>query len=160
MKTYLLLVTAAIFTASSVSNAQMRRGANSPRPAIERIESFKKVRMMETLKLDENQSVKLIARYNSHQERMRELERQTNEIYDRLEGQIQSNASESEYAQTFAALREYEKKRSEERMIFFNELKEVLTPKQVAEYMIFERNFARDLREAVRDVKAERLKSR
>jgi Spy/CpxP family protein refolding chaperone len=158
MNKFLSLALAALLLPSLLANAQTRRN-ETQRPAFERIESFKKVRMMEAMKLDENQSVKLFARYNDHQEQMKSLERESNELFDKLESQIRSNASEGEYQQTIGELRNYEKKRTEERQRYFNELKDVLTPKQLAEYMVFERNFARDLREAVRDVKIDRLKN-
>ncbi|HLP15650.1 MAG TPA: hypothetical protein VK470_05295 [Bacteroidota bacterium] len=158
MKKYILYTLAAVVVISQGMAAQMKRNFN-PHPAMDRIESFKKVRMMETMKLDETMSVKLFARYNAHQDRIKELEREGNDIYDKLESQIQSNASESEYSQTFSTLREYEKKWGEERVRYFNELKDLLTPKQLAEYMVFERNFSRDLREAVRNVKMDRLKN-
>jgi Spy/CpxP family protein refolding chaperone len=158
MNKFLSFALVALLLPSFLANAQSRRN-EAQRPASERIESFKKVRMMEAMKLDENQSVKLFARYNDHQDQMKSLERESNELFDKLESQIRSNASEGEYQQTIGELRSYEKKRTEERQRYFNELKDVLTPKQLAEYMVFERNFARDLREAVRDVKIDRLKN-
>lgn len=157
---YVLMAVAVLMLAHTGADAQPRRQMMGQRQAFERVESFKKVRMMETLKLDEDQSVKLIARYNSHREKMQDLDQEANVLFDKLESLIQSNASESDYNQAFAAVRDYERRRSEERQKYYNDLKEVLSPKQLAEYMVFERNFARDLREAVREVKMERLKKR
>jgi hypothetical protein len=38
------------------------------------------------------------------------------------------------------------------------ELKEVLSNKQIAQYIVFERNFVQELRQAVRDVQRDRIK--
>jgi Spy/CpxP family protein refolding chaperone len=159
MKTFFIVVVLSACLMPSLLSSQTRHPAGQ-RPALERVESLKKVRMMEALKLDENQSMKLLARYNKHRETVHAIEVESGELFDRIDGQIQANASDAEFNQSFAALLDFDKRKSEERQRYMNDLREVLTTKQIAEYVVFERNFARDLREAVRDVKMDKLKSR
>ena len=148
------LVTILFFCLSLVANgqAQKRNQDREDRPALDRIESFKKVRMLEILKLDEATSAKFIARYNLRMERTRAAERMRGEIVDRLEQQLAANASDAEFAQTFAALAEQEKKMFDGRISFITDLRDILTPRQVAQFIAFERTFNRDLRNIVRDV--------
>jgi len=148
------LVTMLFFCLSLVANgeAQKKNQDREDRPALDRIESFKKVRMLEILKLDEATSAKFIARYNLRMERTRAAERTRGEIVDRLEQQIAANASDVEFAQTFAALAEQEKKMFEGRISFVTDLRDILTPRQVAQVIAYERTFNRDLRNIVRDV--------
>ncbi len=159
MKKYCYSLLIAICLAPVATNAQMHRSMGQ-RPALERVESLKKVRMMEALKLDENQSVKVFARYNNHREMMHALENESRGLFDKLDSQIQAGASDAEFNQTFAALLDIDRKKTEMRTKFINDLRDVLTTKQIAEYVAFERNFARDLREAVRDVKVDGQKNR
>ncbi len=159
MKKYLFFVLIAGCLAPAAMSAQMHRNTGQ-RPALERVETLKKVRMMEALKLDENQSVKLFARYNTHRELMHGLENESRELFDKLDAQIVANAPDAEFNQTFAALLDLDRKKNEIRTKFINDLRDVLTTKQIAEYVVFERSFARDLRQAVRDVKMDGPKNR
>ena len=138
--------------------AQPRWGERGKWPASDRVESYKKVRMLEVLRLEEDQSVKFVARYNKHSETMHGFEKERNSIVDKLNNQAGGNAKDAEYDETFQSLLELDKKVSGERLHFLDELKEVLSRKQVAEYIVFERNFAQELRQAIRDVQKERMK--
>ncbi|MCX6139191.1 MAG: hypothetical protein NTV54_17045 [Ignavibacteriales bacterium] len=148
---YFLLSIAVVFSVV-VGNAQKRSQQKEERPAFERVESFKKVRLLETLKLDEATSVKFIARYNQHIERMRAADRARGELVDKLEQQMAADASDAEFAQSFAILADYEKKMLDGRIGFISELREILTARQVAQFIIFERTFNKDLRNIIRDI--------
>ena len=159
MNYFVTIVFGVMFLATSSLLAQPDRGDRSQRPAYDRIESFKKVRMLESLKLDEEQSAKFIARYNKHQDTMHGFEKERNELVDKLDVQSKSDAGDDDYSRTFNLLLDVDKKISGERLRFLTELKEVLTNKQIAEYIVFERNFVQELRQAVRDVQRERVKA-
>jgi hypothetical protein len=126
----------------------------------DRIESYKKVRMLEALKLDEEQSVKFVTRYTKHQEVMRGFEKERNELIDKLDTLSHSDGNEGEYDGIYSDLLDIDKRISGERQKFMSELKEVLSHKQIAQYIVFERNFVQELRQAVRDVQRERMKDR
>ncbi|MFA6540568.1 MAG: hypothetical protein WCT99_03125 [Bacteroidota bacterium] len=133
-------------------------GAYMKPRAMERLENYKKVRMLEALKLDEQTGIKLISRYNKHREGMRAIEEQRAQLIQKLESQVQSNASDAEYQKTFAELADTEKKFGDARAEYYSSLKEILTNKQIAEYLIFEKNFAKDLRDIMKDLQKERMK--
>jgi hypothetical protein len=137
---------------------QPRHGDRSQWP--DRIESYKKVRMLEALKLEEDQSVKFVSRYDKHQEIMRGFDKDRNELIDNLDSLSHSDANDAEFDGIYANLLEIDKKIAGERQKFLSELKEILTNKQIAEYIVFERNFVKELRQAVRDVQRERMKDR
>ena len=124
----------------------------------ERLDSFKKVRMLEALKLDEETGLKLINRYNEHREAVKGLEQERMNVVEKLEKQTASNASDGEYLAAFKELAEIERKIAEARSRYVGELKDVLTPKQIAEYLVFEKNFVREIRNTIRDVQKERMK--
>ena len=74
LATMLFLCLALIAT----GEAQKRYQEREDRPPLDRIESFKKVRLLEVLNLDEATSAKFIARYNLRAEKMRAFERTRN----------------------------------------------------------------------------------
>jgi hypothetical protein len=158
MKYIVTIVFGGMILMTSSLLAQPERGDRSQRPAYDRIESYKKVRMLESLKLDEEHSAKFIARYNKHQDTMHAFEKERNDLVDKLDTQSKSDAGDEDYNHTFNLLLDIDKKISGERLRFLSEMKEVLSDKQIAEYIVFERNFLQELRQAVRDVQRERVK--
>jgi hypothetical protein len=160
MKHFVTILFCLLFLGTNVTFAQGRRGNLPPWGGFDRIESYKKVRMLEVLKLDEDQSVKFVGRYNKHQDTMHGFEKERNALVDKLDEQAQSDLKDAEYDESFNNLLDLDKKISGERLQFLGEIKEVLSRRQVAEYIVFERNFARELRQAIRDVQRERMKDR
>lgn len=126
----------------------------------ERIEQFKKVRMLEALKLDEETSVRFISRYNKHQEEMKDLEQQRRELLGQLRALRQSNASNTDLEKALADLRSLQDKLIQARQRYIDDLKQVLTSRQIADYVIFEENFVQNLRDIMRDMQRERMDRR
>jgi hypothetical protein len=149
-----------LFFAMNITLGQERHGAGQPWGGFDRIESFKKVRMLEVLKLGEDQSVKFVSRYNKHQDTMHGFEKERNELVDKLDEEARSDSKDADYDQSFNSLLDLDKKISGERLHFIDDIKEILSHKQIAEYIVFERNFAKELRQAIRDVQRERMKDR
>ena len=131
-----------------------------PGPAMEermeRLQQFKKLRLMETLNLNEEESIKFFARYNKFEEELRGLEQQRNRILDDLEGLIKQEEKEEAYNKDFEDLLSLGQKLVDARHRFYNEARAMLTPTQTAKLLVFERNFNRDLREIIQDVQRER----
>lgn len=146
-----------LLMSSALMYAQPPGAFMKPR-AMERLENYKKVRMLEALKLDEQTGIKLISRYTKHREEMRAIEEQRAQLIEKLESQVHSNASDAEYQKAFTDLTDVEKKFGESRAEYYSSLKEILTNKQIAEYLIFEKNFAKDLRDIMKDLQKERMK--
>lgn len=124
--------------------------------AAERIEQFKKVRLMEVLKMDEETSIRFFARYNKHVEILRTIQNDHNTLIDQLQSLTQSKANNSDIEQAIKDIKLCEEKIVETRSQFLEELKEIISIKQVAEYVVFERNFNKNLREIIRDFAKER----
>ncbi|HTX19475.1 MAG TPA: hypothetical protein VMG34_12540 [Bacteroidota bacterium] len=156
MKYFATMLLAALVFSTGTVMAQPRGGNRGPWP--DRIESYKKVRMLEALKLDEEHSVKFVTRYDTHQDVMREYDKERNELIDRLDSLARADAADNAFDEVYAGLLEIDKKIADERQNFLNQLKEILSNKQIAEYIVFERNFIRELRQAVRDVQRDRIR--
>lgn len=160
MKHIATILLCLLFFTMSMTLGQQRRGPGQPWGGFDRIESYKKVRMLEVLKLGEDQSIKFVSRYNKHQDTMHGFEKERNALVDKLDEQARSDAKDLDYDQTLNSLLDLDKKISGERLQFLDEIKEVLSHKQIAEYIVFERNFTKELRQAIREVQRERMKDR
>jgi hypothetical protein len=126
-------------------------------PAMERVEQWKKVRMMEVLKLDEETSIRFFNRYNKEQQEIRDIQRRREELLRQLESLIRSNAGEKDLEKTFQDLQALEGKAVDTRDSFLKDARGILTLKQLASYVIFENNFNRSLRELMRDMPQQRM---
>lgn len=122
----------------------------------ERIERFKKLRMVETLNLAEDQSVRFFARHNEFENARRELEKQRNDILDRIERLVRNNADPKEYQKPFAEFAAINRRLEEERQKFFDGLSDLLSVEQQAKLLLFERRFHLELREAIRETQQRR----
>ncbi|MDD8018456.1 MAG: hypothetical protein PHP42_08785, partial [Bacteroidota bacterium] len=71
MKKSLLLIS--LFCLLPLLVSAQPYGPKGQRP-MEKLESYKKVRMLETMKLDEETGLKLVSRYNKHREVMKGFE--------------------------------------------------------------------------------------
>ncbi len=156
MMKQLVMMTLLVFAGMFVQAQEHEMmGGRFQRPA-ERLEQYKKIRMIEVLKLDEETGLKLVGRYNKHRENVKQLEESRAALVEKLETQLKANSSDSELQRSFNEFYEIEKKIGDSRKKYLEDLKEIFTNKQIAEYMIFERNFMNDLRNVVKDVQKER----
>lgn len=122
----------------------------------ERIESLRKVRLVEILELKEDQSVRFLARMNEHDNNRRTMIKERGEALDRLERLIRNKADDSEYEKAFADVAAVDDRLTTERRSFFTGLSDILTPTQRAKMLIFERRFEKELREAMREAQRRR----
>lgn len=125
-------------------------------PPQERIEQLKKIRLMEVLRLDEQGAIKFFTRYNKHADSFRENRMKRNAMLDQVGILIKTNASEKEYEKIIREVRALDTQLTENWLQYIDGLSEVLSTKQIAEYITFERNFNQDLRDFVRDIQRER----
>ena len=158
MRPFVTMLLATLLVSADALIAQPRGGNWGPWP--DRIESYKKVRMLEALKLDEEHSVKFVTRYDKHQEILHAYDKSRNDLIDKLDSLARLNAADDAFDEVYAGLLGIDKKIADERQNFLDEMKEILSNKQIAEYIVFERNFIRELRQAVRDVQRDRIKDR
>ena len=156
MKHTLLLVSLAIAILGQWVQAQPF-GPDERRP-FERIEHFKKVRLIEMLDMKEEQSVRFFARLNEHDNAKRDLMKEKMDILDKIERLVRNHAEEKEFERLFPEVTVLNEKLSQEDQKFFNSLSDVLSAEQRGKYLLFERQFERELREAMRDIQRRRMR--
>ena len=144
----------ALLVASPVLFAQPGKGPEG-RP-FERIEQWKKVRLIEMLDLKEEQSVRFFARLNEHDMNKRELLKEKGEALDKIERLVRNHADEKEFGKVFPEVTAIDAKIAEEGQRFFAGLTDILSAEQRGKLVLFERHFERELREAMREVQRRR----
>jgi len=124
-----------------------------PSKALERVEQFKKIRMMEVLALDEQASIKFFARYNKHQRALQDLRRKQVQALVKVQALRKAKAADAEYAKIIQELQSLEGDGREAKLRYLEELREILSNKQIAEYLVFEMRFQQNLRDLIRDAR-------
>lgn len=111
-----------------------------------KLQELEKIKLLETLNLDENTTLKFFSRRNTHREKMMEL---NNEL-DVKESQLEESLnSKSDKGQLKTLINEYlglEEKIADERARFLNSLTDILTDEQRAKLIIFEKKFRQEIR--------------
>lgn len=124
----------------------------------ERIEHFKKVRLIEILDMKEEQSVRFFARLNEHDNVKRELMKEKMDILDKIERLVRNHADDKEFEKLFPEVAAANQKIMQEDEKFFNSLSDILSAEQRGKFLLFERHFERELREAMKDVQRRRMR--
>jgi hypothetical protein len=132
--------------------AQQGRGNPKDPRARERVEQLRKMKLIETLNLDEEKSARFISRLTKHQEAVRTLMNERSTAVDGLEQAIK-DSREGEYPHLIDGMLVIDRKIFDERVKFIQSLSDLLTKKQQAQYLVFDRNFNRDLRDMIFDVR-------
>jgi hypothetical protein len=122
----------------------------------ERIEQWKKVRLIEILDMKEDQSVRFFARLKEHDAQRRELHKAKGEALDRLDRLLRNRAAAAELEKAIPEVLAAGDKIQEEERRFFLSLGDVLSAEQQAKLVLFERQFEKELREAMREAQRKR----
>jgi hypothetical protein len=152
----LCIVLLLIFQAD-VFSQQRQRGMPEGR---DRLETLRQVRMIEALDVDEETAARLTVMYNRHQENNRTTMRELDSLIDELEAAIDADASDAELEQIQSQIEAKRNSIHASRMEFLNNAREILSTRQVAKLIVFERNFQRDMREFMREAQREQRRRR
>ena len=122
----------------------------------ERVEQLKKVRLIEMLDLKEEQSVRFFARLKEHEAGHRDLMKQKEDALDKIERLLRNRADSSELTSVFGEVAAIDGKVIAERKKFFESLPDILSVEQQGKFLLFERRFERELRDAFREAQRRR----
>jgi len=126
------------------------------RPRAERLEKFHKMRLIEVLKLNEEESVRFFAKQNAHEDKVHELMSSRNNALDSIEADIKDNDKIIDLEKRSNQIKELDKEIFSERQRFQDEVKQMLTPVQYGKFLVFERNFGRQVRDAIQEMNQEK----
>ena len=126
-------------------SAQGMRDHKGPR---EKIEQLEKIKLIETLNMDEQTTLKFFARRNESRDRIDKLNDSLNVITDDLEAKF-SKGDQSGYKELINKHLAIQKQIAAEHTQFINSLYDILTTEQVAKFIVFEKRFRDQIREFI-----------
>lgn len=152
------LLAAALIGSTGEAAAQRRRNSDSSRQAFpERVERFRKMRLIETLKLGEEASIRFFAKQSAHEEKVRALMQSRDAALDGLEKQLgDGKRNDHELQRQADQLMDLDAQVFAERQRFQGEIREMLTAEQFSRFMLFERDFGRQVRGALQEMRGQR----
>ncbi|MCU7492185.1 MAG: hypothetical protein ACM3UR_15915 [Bacteroidota bacterium] len=142
-----------IFFAVSFTALNAQQGHHMSQKAHEKINELEKIKLMEALNLDEATMVKFFARRKDFQNRIAGLNLQKNNELDELQNALNSEGGavrdEQFYKKFVENIKSLDMNIAKTRNEYFSSLRDILSQRQIAKLMVFERNFRKELRDII-----------
>jgi hypothetical protein len=129
--------------------AQLQQNRPNAERIAKRIKQLQVWKMTDKLKLSEEQSVKFFPKYNRYQDELTDELQNLQAKISRLETVQQSDAKDGEIDAQIEEVLSKRKAVSDVLPKYVREFREVLTARQMADLIIFERDFLRDITELI-----------
>jgi hypothetical protein len=130
-----------------------RRKQPDPDRRWDRIEEFKKLKMIEELNLNEEESIKFYTKYNQMNTQFREIEKEKRKSINELEKIVNDPSKTAELEKKIDYIEGLDQKLLSNRISFNSDIRKILSLEKIARYIIFEKNFMRELQTIVKDAK-------
>ena len=114
----------------------------------ERLKAYKKIMLMEKLEMNEEQSIKFFARYNEQEAIIKKAKGELDQAVDMLEQNIDAGKGDSEKLMQSVFDKDLAVKKSFIDRI--KSMKNVLSDKQYAKYILIEYRLINDVKEAIK----------
>ncbi len=154
------MIIARMFTATLLvcilgAAAPGQRRGMEPGPGMRdsgRLEKFKMMRLVEVLKLSEEDAVRFFAKNSSHEDKVRDLMKSRNTMLDDIEKMARDKKGASELQGESDKILAVDQQIFAERVRYQGEIRKMLSADQFALYLVYERNFGRRVRSAMEDM--------
>ena len=141
---YIIIFLTILFSISIVAQNQSgRKRGKFHKKFIE----LEKIKLLESLDLDEETSAKFITRRNKSRDIQREKIDKIKKAYLELESAIEDQESESKLLELITKINTMETNLFNEKNSFIQSLADILNTEQIAKVVIFEQKFKRDIRD-------------
>ncbi len=145
-KSIILLII--IVLVSTTINAQRNQDRKHKVP--ERIMQLEKIKLIETLEMDEETTLKFFARKSESDREVEEIQKAIDEKLDMMEQLVNSdNSLDEEFRTGLDELNFMHQKLVDNKTNFIKSLSDILSYEQIAKLVLFERKFREELRRAI-----------
>ncbi|MDP4175215.1 MAG: hypothetical protein Q8933_14670 [Bacteroidota bacterium] len=151
MKKYFLIMIILFSSVSLVSAQHMGMGKKFEKDR-QKIEELERVKLIEVLNMNEDVSVKFFSRRKDYNDKLKDLNQQRDDKLNQIQKFLDENKSDKNdpmYKKQIDEVISIEKAIMHAKRDFVYSLKDILSYQQVAKYMVFERNFRRELRDLI-----------
>lgn len=129
-----MIFTALIFSSFITTHAQGRMRA------FQKMEELKKIKLIETLQMDEETSIKFFSRRTEHIKKIEGLNEHKDRQIEIIEDLVR-NKKEGALKKAVEEYYQIKDKIHKERQNFFNSISDILTEEQLAKFIVFEERF-------------------
>jgi hypothetical protein len=121
----------------------------------EKLEQLEKIKLIESLDMDEDTSIRFFARRNESKREIQELEKKTDDIIFELEKSFNREDKSQDEKQKLLISEMLKNRESIEikRNQFVNSLDDILSTEQIAKLIVFEKRFRDEIRNVLFDRK-------
>jgi hypothetical protein len=137
-----------LFTVSIVFGQRDEKQVQNPKP-LEKIEQWEKAKLIEVLKMNEENSVRFFVRRNEHQNKMKEILDKRDQFMKELTKELQEGTKQNDnaYRDKLNNLLSFDSRLMKEKESFLRSLNDILTPQQILKLSVFEIKFRKEIRE-------------
>jgi Spy/CpxP family protein refolding chaperone len=142
-------------------------GVAHPQPPLprervrEQIETIRMWKLTAALNLSQEQSMRFFPLFNQWESKQRQLGQERDRLLEELKAVLKrEKPKEKEIRDLLIKLEENQTEREKGQKDFWVQASEILTIRQRAEYLIFQRDFERRIREIVKDIRDHRREKR
>lgn len=144
--TFLIITTIGCFSELYSQQNRFRNQGMGKGPRA-KIEALEKVKLIEELNMNEDASIKFFARRNEHMDKMHAFENEADDILDKLEKALNDSQNDQVLNKLIADFHSVQTKTVDEKGLFIKSLSNILSPKQVAKFIVFDRKFKEEIRD-------------
>jgi hypothetical protein len=148
MKTIYYMLTLLIFISGIIIP---QRGKWQDEEMRAKFEQLEKIKLIETLEMDEETTLRFFARKSEHQKQQEEIQEKIKENINNLEVIFKSGrvATIEEIKASINEINSMQLQVEQNRADFINSLSDILSYEQIAKLLIFERNFKDEIRKLI-----------
>ena len=114
-----------------------------------RISELEKIKLIEELQLDEETTLRFFSRRSSHQGIQKQIAFKRDSLLTLLSQKIEKDDNKIDYQKEIDEILNIDKELLDERVRFFKSLDDILSYKQIAELLIFEKKFRSEIRKQI-----------
>ena len=117
----------------------------------EKFEELEKIKLIETLQMDEETTLRFFSRQSEHKNEQREIMDEIKQDIDDLDAMLKSGrpVTTEELKKKISDINDLELKLDQNRVAFINSLSDILSYEQIAQLIIFERTFRNEVRKMI-----------
>ena len=152
MKKLFMILFSIILLTPIIYSQQMKENKMKNR---EKLEQLEKIKLIESLDMDEDTSIRFFARRNESKREIQELEKKTEDIIIELEKSFNTEDKNQDEKQKQLISEMLKNRESIElkRNQFINSLGDILSTEQIAKLIVFEKKFRDEIRNVLFDRK-------
>ncbi len=151
------VVAVLLLLAGAVPQVRAQAPPAPPPPGRERIERrvemIKIYKLTEALQLDEEQATRFFPRYRAYETEQRAAREQLNRAFRELEAAVKGGREDGELIRLMQQTRQAERRMLTRRDEFFEGVSDLLSPRQKAALMVFERRFPQVVKQAIEKIR-------